>query len=71
MKTVILAGGFGTRLSEETVNRPEAELAADSQPTVYRHEGFWQPMDTLRDKRYLEEPWTGGRAPWVNAPVRA
>ena len=31
---------------------------------AYRHEGFWQPMDTLRDKRQLEELWRTGRAPW-------
>ncbi len=35
-------------------------LAADDQLTVYYHHGFWQPMDTLRDKRYLEELWVGG-----------
>jgi glucose-1-phosphate cytidylyltransferase len=50
---------------------PLAQLAADSQLTVYRHEGFWQPMDTLRDKRYLEELWSTGHAPWANAPVPA
>ena len=30
---------------------------------AYKHEGFWQPMDTLRDKNYLEDLWTNG-APW-------
>jgi glucose-1-phosphate cytidylyltransferase len=48
---------------------PLAELAADRQLTVYRHEGFWQPMDTLRDKRLLEELWASGATPWVNACV--
>ena len=43
---------------------PMERLAADDQLTVYFHHGFWQPMDTLRDKRYLEELWAGGRAPW-------
>jgi glucose-1-phosphate cytidylyltransferase len=43
---------------------PMERLAADDQLTVYVHHGFWQPMDTLRDKRYLEELWVGGRAPW-------
>jgi len=38
-------------------------LAADGELRGYRHEGFWQPMDTLRDKIYLEELWTKG-APW-------
>ena len=31
---------------------------------AYQHIGFWQPMDTLRDKNYLEELWASGRAPW-------
>jgi glucose-1-phosphate cytidylyltransferase len=32
---------------------------------AYRHEGFFQPMDTLREKRLLEELWASGRAPWA------
>jgi glucose-1-phosphate cytidylyltransferase len=40
-------------------------LAARGQLTVFRHEGFWQPMDTLRDKRTLEELWATGSPPWV------
>ncbi len=43
---------------------PLERLAAEGQLSVYFHDGFWQPMDTLRDKRYLEELWEGGRAPW-------
>jgi glucose-1-phosphate cytidylyltransferase len=39
-------------------------LAADRQLAAYRHEGFWQCMDTLRDKRFLETLWHEGRAPW-------
>jgi len=39
-------------------------LAADGQLAAYRHAGFWQPMDTLRDKRLLEGLWRQGRAPW-------
>lgn len=39
-------------------------LAADGQLAAYRHEGFWQCMDTLRDKRLLEEYWQSGSAPW-------
>jgi glucose-1-phosphate cytidylyltransferase len=39
-------------------------LAADKQLAAYRHEGFWQCMDTLRDKRLLESFWQEGRAPW-------
>jgi glucose-1-phosphate cytidylyltransferase len=43
---------------------PMERLAADGQLSVYFHQGFWQPMDTLRDKRQLEELWINGRAPW-------
>lgn len=39
-------------------------LAADKQLAAYRHEGFWQCMDTLRDKRLLESLWQERRAPW-------
>ena len=40
------------------------KLAADSQLSAYRHGGFWQPMDTLRDRTRLEELWANGEAPW-------
>lgn len=43
---------------------PMERLAADGQLTAYFHRGFWQPMDTLRDKRQLEDMWSAGRAPW-------
>lgn len=43
---------------------PLETLAARGELMAFRHEGFWQPMDTLRDKRHLEELWTSGRAPW-------
>jgi glucose-1-phosphate cytidylyltransferase len=39
-------------------------LAAERQLVAYRHEGFWQCMDTLRDKRLLDGLWQEGRAPW-------
>jgi glucose-1-phosphate cytidylyltransferase len=39
-------------------------LAADRQLAAFRHEGFWQCMDTLRDKRLLESLWSENRAPW-------
>jgi glucose-1-phosphate cytidylyltransferase len=44
--------------------QPLERLAADGQLMAFRHEGFWQPMDTLREKRHLEELWSSGRAPW-------
>jgi glucose-1-phosphate cytidylyltransferase len=40
------------------------KLAEEGQLSAYRHEGFWQCMDTLREKRYLESLWQGGNAPW-------
>ncbi len=46
------------------------DLAARRQLTAHRHEGFWQPMDTLRDKELLESLWNRGEAPWVAPKVR-
>ena len=43
---------------------PLQSLAREGELSVFRHEGFWQPMDTLRDLRNLEELWATGRAPW-------
>jgi glucose-1-phosphate cytidylyltransferase len=43
---------------------PMQRLAHDQQLSVYQHSGFWQPMDTLRDKNLLEEYWRSGKAPW-------
>jgi len=43
---------------------PMESLAADGELVAYRHEDFWQCMDTLRDLRYLESLWDAGRAPW-------
>jgi glucose-1-phosphate cytidylyltransferase len=39
-------------------------LAKDNQLMAYKHSGFWQPMDTLRDKNMLEDHWQSGKAPW-------
>jgi glucose-1-phosphate cytidylyltransferase len=49
-----------TRLEAE----PLASLAADGQLMAYRHEGFWKPMDTLREKTELEALWSSGQPPW-------
>ena len=43
---------------------PMESLARDRQMHAYKHEGFWQPMDTLREKVHLEELWASGKAPW-------
>lgn len=40
------------------------QLAADGQLSAYKHHGFWQPMDTLRDRTKLDEMWAVGEAPW-------
>jgi glucose-1-phosphate cytidylyltransferase len=52
--------------NDETVweQEPLEALANTNQLCAYRHSGFWQPMDTLRDKNYLEDLWATGNAPW-------
>jgi glucose-1-phosphate cytidylyltransferase len=67
-------GGFFV-LSPKVIERIEGDgtswevgplggLASSGQLMAYPHSGFWQPMDTLRDKNQLEELWASGRAPW-------
>lgn len=43
---------------------PLEKLAAEGQLQAFRHDGFWQPMDTVRERLVLESLWTGGKAPW-------
>ena len=43
---------------------PLERLAEEGNLAAFQHQGFWQPMDTLRDKQYLEELWQLGKAPW-------
>jgi glucose-1-phosphate cytidylyltransferase len=43
---------------------PLERLAAAGELRAFRHEGFWQPVDTLREKQLLESLWAGGQAPW-------
>src|SRR5690606_41164404 len=43
---------------------PLERLANDGQLAAYTHDDFWQPMDTLRDKKYLEDLWSANEAPW-------
>lgn len=43
---------------------PLENLASSGNLFAFKHDGFWQPMDTLRDKTHLEELWTSGKAPW-------
>ncbi len=47
---------------------PLERLAADGQLSAFEHHGFWQPMDTLREKQLLEQLWASGRAPWMVTP---
>jgi glucose-1-phosphate cytidylyltransferase len=70
----LINGGFFV-LSPKCLQRIQADstswegepltgLAADGELMSYQHDGFWQPMDTLREKNMLEELWQSGRAPW-------
>jgi glucose-1-phosphate cytidylyltransferase len=52
--------GDSTNLEVDVLEK----LAAEGQLAAYRHERFWQCMDTLRDKRLLENLWQNGKAPW-------
>ncbi|ESQ88895.1 glucose-1-phosphate cytidylyltransferase [Asticcacaulis sp. AC460] len=51
---------------DETVweSGPLERLAGEGQLMAFRHDGFWQPMDTLREKMQLEQMWDSGQAPW-------
>jgi glucose-1-phosphate cytidylyltransferase len=53
-------------VDDETIweRGPLERLAKEGNLAAFQHEGFWQPMDTLRDKVYLEELWQSGNAPW-------
>lgn len=44
--------------------KPLKELAKNNELMAYEHDGFWQPMDTLRDKELLEKLWQEDKAPW-------
>lgn len=63
---VLESGVFDYIAGDSTVweREPMENLASAGMLTAYRHNGFWQPMDTLRDKVVLEEMWLSGKAPW-------
>ena len=44
---------------------PMEQIALNKELMAYHHSGFWQCMDTLRDKHFLEELWASGKAPWI------
>ena len=46
-------------------SRPIANLVIENQLAAFKHEGWWHPMDTLRDKKHLEQIWQSGSAPWA------
>ena len=63
----VLSPKVSTYLGDDSTVWEEAPLqalAADGELNAYRHDGFFQPMDTVRDKAYLEELWAAGEAPW-------
>ncbi len=53
-----------TRDNDAWEGSPLEGLARDNELMAFRHSGFWQPMDTLRDKAHLEDLWSQGQAPW-------
>jgi glucose-1-phosphate cytidylyltransferase len=63
---VLEPGVFDYISGDDTIweREPLERLATDGQLMAYRHEGFWQPMDTVREKRVLEDLWSSGSAPW-------
>ena len=63
----VLSPKVGDYIADELTvweREPMERLAAEGQLSVYFHHGFWQPMDTLRYRRQLEELWSSGSAPW-------
>ena len=59
-KVLSYLGGDDTVWEQQPLQR----LAEDGELMAFEHQGFWQPMDTLRDKHLLEELWASGKAPW-------
>ena len=59
-------GVFDYLAGDDTVleGAPLETLARDGQLMAFKHEGFWQCMDTLRDRQSLEHLWASGKAPW-------
>ncbi|OUQ86823.1 glucose-1-phosphate cytidylyltransferase [Brevibacillus brevis] len=66
---VMEPGVFDYMTGDETVleKEPLEDLAKANQLMAFKHTGFWQPMDTLRDKNYLEELWKSGKAAWASS----
>ena len=64
---VLEPGIFDYVAGDATVweREPLERLAQDGELMAFRHEGFFQPMDTMREKQILEELWQTGKAPWT------
>lgn len=63
----VLESGVVDLISDDATiweRKPLEALAESRQLNIYKHAGFWQPMDTLRDKMLLEDLWAAGKAPW-------
>lgn len=63
----VLSPGFEAYIDGDKTaweREPLERLARDDQLMAFRHEGFWHPMDTMRDRDYLEALWRDGQAPW-------
>ena len=63
----VLSPKIFSRIEDDTTiweRKPLASLAKDGELMAYKHKGFWQPMDTLSEKIYLEKLWVAGKAPW-------
>lgn len=63
----IIPRSIGDYIDDESTTferQPLMSLAAQGQLSLYRHDGFWMPMDSLRDKMILEDLWESGKAPW-------
>jgi glucose-1-phosphate cytidylyltransferase len=63
----LLSPEVGARIADDATlweREPMESLARDDQLRAYIHQGFWHPMDTLRDKNFLEDRWSTGRADW-------
>jgi glucose-1-phosphate cytidylyltransferase len=63
----VLSPKIGQYLKDDTTvweQEPLETLAREQQVAAYQHGGFWQPMDTVHDRNFLEQLWTSGNAPW-------
>lgn len=63
----VLSPKVGEYIEEDKTvweQEPLRNLASEGKMSAYKHDGFWQPMDTLRDKTYLNNLWESGQAPW-------